>query len=74
MLERGSIKTFAILCPPHLCEQWQKELADKEQEIKDLNKVSKVKQLDKLVNELQVILFNIELLINNVLIVILLHK
>ena len=40
----------------------QKELADKEQEIKDLNKVSKVKQLDKLVNELQneysIVLFN----------------
>jgi superfamily II DNA or RNA helicase len=29
LLERGIIKTFAILCPPHLCEQWQKELADK---------------------------------------------
>lgn len=29
LLERGTIKTFAILCPPHLCEQWQKELADK---------------------------------------------
>jgi len=28
-LERGTIKSFAILCPPHLCEQWQKELADK---------------------------------------------
>lgn len=29
MLERGAIKSFAVLCPPHLCEQWQKELADK---------------------------------------------
>jgi superfamily II DNA or RNA helicase len=29
LIERGSIKSFAILCPPHLCEQWQKELADK---------------------------------------------
>lgn len=29
LLERGSIKSFAVLCPPHLCEQWQKELADK---------------------------------------------
>jgi SNF2 family DNA or RNA helicase len=29
LLERGTIKSFAILCPPHLCEQWQKELADK---------------------------------------------
>src|SRR5690606_23868997 len=22
-------KSFAILCPPHLCEQWERELADK---------------------------------------------
>lgn len=29
LIERGIIKTFAVLCPPHLCEQWQKELADK---------------------------------------------
>lgn len=29
LLERGTIKTFAVLCPPHLCEQWQKELSDK---------------------------------------------
>lgn len=29
LLERGTIKSFAILCPPHLCEQWQHELADK---------------------------------------------
>lgn len=29
LMERGTIKTFAILCPPHLCEQWQNELSDK---------------------------------------------
>lgn len=29
LLERGIIKSFAVLCPPHLCEQWQRELADK---------------------------------------------
>jgi superfamily II DNA or RNA helicase len=29
MIERGLIKRFAVLCPPHLCEQWQKELLDK---------------------------------------------
>jgi superfamily II DNA or RNA helicase len=29
LLERGTIKSFSVLCPPHLCEQWQKELADK---------------------------------------------
>lgn len=29
LIERGTIKSFAVLCPPHLCEQWQNELADK---------------------------------------------
>ncbi len=29
LIERGAIKSFAVLCPPHLCEQWQSELADK---------------------------------------------
>lgn len=29
LIERGIVKTFAVLCPPHLCEQWQQELADK---------------------------------------------
>lgn len=29
LLERGTVRNFAVLCPPHLCEQWQNELADK---------------------------------------------
>lgn len=29
LMERGEVKRFAVLCPPHLCEQWQKELKDK---------------------------------------------
>lgn len=29
LLERREIKRFAVLCPPHLCEQWQAELKDK---------------------------------------------
>ena len=29
LIERGQIASFAVLCPPHLCDQWQKELADK---------------------------------------------
>jgi len=29
MLERGEIKRFAVICLPHLCEQWQQELRDK---------------------------------------------
>jgi len=29
MLDNGAIGRFSVLCPPHLAEQWQKELADK---------------------------------------------
>lgn len=29
MIERAEIKRFAVICQPHLCEQWQKELKDK---------------------------------------------
>jgi len=29
MLERGDIRNFAVVCLPHLCEQWQQELKDK---------------------------------------------
>jgi superfamily II DNA or RNA helicase/uncharacterized protein (DUF2267 family) len=29
MLDRGEIKRLCVLCPPYLCEQWQKELSEK---------------------------------------------
>lgn len=29
LLDRGEIKRFAVVCLPHLCEQWQQELKDK---------------------------------------------
>lgn len=29
LLERREIKRFAVICLPHLCEQWQQELKDK---------------------------------------------
>ncbi len=29
LIERGEVKRFAVICPPHLCEQWQQELKDK---------------------------------------------
>ncbi|MBN8215726.1 MAG: DEAD/DEAH box helicase family protein [Spirochaetes bacterium] len=29
LLERREIKRFAIITPPHLCEQWQQELSEK---------------------------------------------
>lgn len=29
LLDRGEIKSFAIVCLPHLCDQWHQELKDK---------------------------------------------
>ncbi|WP_101102118.1 helicase-related protein [Macromonas bipunctata] len=29
MLDRGEIQRLAVLCPPHLCEQWQRELEER---------------------------------------------
>ncbi|MGD0105152.1 MAG: helicase-related protein [Rhodopila sp.] len=29
LLDRGEIRRLAVLCPPHLCDQWQEELATK---------------------------------------------
>src|SRR3546814_20733447 len=29
MLDQGDVQRLAVLCPPHLAEQWQAELADK---------------------------------------------
>src|SRR5262245_32271914 len=29
LLDRGEIRGLAVLCPPHLAEQWQRELAEK---------------------------------------------
>lgn len=29
LLERGEVQRMCVLCPPHLCEQWQRELWEK---------------------------------------------
>lgn len=29
LIDRGELKSFAVICLPHLCEQWQQELKDK---------------------------------------------
>jgi SNF2 family DNA or RNA helicase len=29
LLDRGDIRRLAVLCPPHLCDQWQRELREK---------------------------------------------
>jgi hypothetical protein len=29
LIERGDARRLCVLCPPHLCDQWQRELAEK---------------------------------------------
>ena len=29
LLDRGEIERLSVICPPHLCEQWQQELSEK---------------------------------------------
>src|SRR5439155_4138330 len=29
MLDRGEVRRLCVLCPPHLCEQWQAEMDQK---------------------------------------------
>ena len=29
LIDRGEIERLCVICPPHLCEQWQQELAEK---------------------------------------------
>lgn len=29
LLDRGEVRRMTVLCPPHLCEQWQRELAER---------------------------------------------
>ncbi len=29
LLEQGDVSRLAVLCPPHLAQQWQAELSDK---------------------------------------------
>jgi SNF2 family DNA or RNA helicase len=29
LIDRGEIARLSVLCPPHLCEQWQRELRDR---------------------------------------------
>ncbi|WP_245189712.1 helicase-related protein [Lunatimonas salinarum] len=51
LMERGEIKRFAVICQPHLCEQWQKELKDKLDLDAEIIRSSTVSSLErKLVN------------------------
>jgi len=47
LLERGEIKKFAVICPPHLCEQWKNELRDKLDIQAEIIRSSTAAQLDR---------------------------
>jgi superfamily II DNA or RNA helicase len=47
LLERGEITTMAILCPPQLAEQWQKELSQKFHIEAELVLSSTIKRLER---------------------------
>ena len=48
LLDRGEIRRFAILCPPHLAEQWQAELKDKFHIDAELVLSGKARRLDRI--------------------------
>lgn len=47
LLERGEVERLAVLCPPHLAEQWQKELVEKFHIQAELVLPSTVKRLER---------------------------
>ncbi len=47
LLDRGEINTLAVLCPPHLAEQWQQELAEKFHIDAELVLSSTIRRLEK---------------------------
>ena len=47
LLDRGEIRRFTILCPPHLAEQWQRELAEKFHLEADLVLASTIQRLER---------------------------
>ena len=47
LLDRGEVQRLAVLCPPHLAEQWQSELAEKFHIQAELVLTSTVRRLEK---------------------------
>lgn len=50
LLDRGEVKRLAVLCPPHLAEQWQEEMAEKFQIAAELVLASTVERLERSCN------------------------
>lgn len=51
LLDRGEIKRFAVICPPHLCDQWQQELKEKFSIDAVIIRSSTAAQLDRKLND-----------------------
>lgn len=49
LLERGEIRRFAVICPPHLCEQWQNELKSKLDMDAEIIRSSTAARLDRMI-------------------------
>lgn len=47
LLDRGEIRRLAVLCPPHLAEQWQRELSEKFHIDAELVLSSTIKRLER---------------------------
>lgn len=59
LLERGEIRRFAVICPPHLCEQWQQELNDKLDIQAEIIRSSTAAALDRLLPDDSSIFYHI---------------
>lgn len=49
MMERGEAKKFAVICPPHLCDQWQQEIKDKLDIEAEVIRSSTAAKLDRMI-------------------------
>lgn len=59
IIERGEIRRFAVICPPHLCEQWQQELKDKLDIDAEIIRSSTASRLDRSVPDDRSVFYHI---------------
>jgi superfamily II DNA or RNA helicase len=59
LMERGEVKKFAVICPPHLCEQWQQEIKDKLDIESEIIRSSTAAKLDRMIPDDQSVFHHI---------------
>jgi superfamily II DNA or RNA helicase len=59
MMERGEAKKFAVICPPHLCDQWQQEIKDKLDIEAEIIRSSTAAKLDRMIPDDQSVFHHI---------------